>query len=196
MRTERARSFSKLASQTSLDELNVILSEMADAVIAELEAEGTAAADIHVSFEVDVRYSGQAFEVPMEVNPAELSEKGIGWLLARFNEEHLRLFTFNMDSEHEIVNLRAVALGKALDLPAALLPEGNGDPAGAKLRDHVLWMDGRMQSAIIYDRAKLKAKDVIPGPAIVTEMDATTLIEAGCIATVDAVGNILIMPAA
>ena len=36
---------------------------------------------------------------------------------------------------------------------------------------------------------------VIPGPAIVTEMDSTTLIESGCVATVDAVGNILINPA-
>jgi N-methylhydantoinase A len=30
---------------------------------------------------------------------------------ARFDEEHARLFTFNMDSAHELVNLRAVALG-------------------------------------------------------------------------------------
>ncbi len=192
LRTERARSFSKLASQTSLDELSAILKEMADTVSAELEAEGTAPADIDVTFEVDVRYSGQAFEVPMDVKPAELAEKGIAWLTGRFDEEHNRLFTFNMDSEHEIVNLRAVAMGVALDLPAAQLPVGDGDPSAAKIRDHTLWMDGAMQDAVIYDRARLRQGDKIPGPAIVTEMDSTTLIETGCIATVDAVGNILI----
>jgi N-methylhydantoinase A len=83
-------------------------------------------------------------------------------------------------------------MGKALDLPAAKLPEGNGDPSAAKLRDHELWMDGKMVPAIIYDRSKLLAGDVIPGPAIVIEMDSTTLIEADCTGTVDAVGNILI----
>ena len=195
MRTERARSFSKLSSKTSLDELNAILDDMAKDVIAELVEEGTTPADIDVTFEIDVRYSGQAFEVPMEVKPAELAGKGIDWLTGRFDEEHRRLFTFNMDSEHEIVNLRAVAMGLVLELPAAQLPVGDGNPSGAKIRDHRLWMDGEMRDAVIYDRSKLRQGDRIPGPAIVTEMDSTTLIEMGCIATVDMVGNILINPA-
>lgn len=196
MRTETARSFSTLASKTTTEALTGILSEMEAQIRGELESEGVAADEISVLFEVDIRYSGQAFEVPMEVTLAELSETGIAALTRRFDEEHHRLFTFNMDSEHEIVNLRAVALGQALDLPAAQLPVGNGDPSDAKIRGHELYMDGRMQPAVIYDRAKLKAQDVIQGPAIVIEMDSTTLIEADCIATVDSVGNILITLAA
>ncbi|AOH85173.1 5-oxoprolinase [Sphingomonas panacis] len=192
MRTETARSFSTLASKTTADALLAVLAEMEQQIREELRAEGVAESDIDVVFEVDVRYSGQAFEVPMEVTIDQLGEKGIAALTERFDDEHRRLFTFNMDSEHEIVNLRAVALGQALDLPAARLPEGNGDPSEAKVRDHQLYMDGRMQPAVIYDRAKLKAKDVITGPAIVIEMDSTTLIEADCVATVDGVGNILI----
>ncbi|MEX6724977.1 hydantoinase/oxoprolinase family protein [Parapedomonas caeni] len=192
MRTETARSFSKLASKTTLAELEAILDEMACQTEQELKDEGLSSDDITITFEIDVRYSGQAFEVPMDVARDDLKAKGIGWLTERFDEEHRRLFTFNMDSEHEIVNLRAVALGKALELPAARLPEGNGDPSDAKIRDHELWMNGQMMPAVIYDRAKLKANDVIKGPAIVIEMDSTTLIEADCIATVDHVGNILI----
>jgi N-methylhydantoinase A len=45
---------------------------------------------------------------------------------------------------------------------------------------------------MIYDRAKLRQGDVIEGPAIITEMDSTTLVEHDCRAVVDAVGNILI----
>jgi N-methylhydantoinase A len=63
------------------------------------------------------------------------------------------------------------------------------------MRDHRLWMDGREQAAVIYDRSKLRQGDVIQGPAIVCEMDSTTLIESGCVARVDPVGNILIEPA-
>ena len=192
MRTERARSFSTLASRTTKEELGAVLAEMEAQIRAELEGEGVSADEISVQFEVDVRYSGQAFEVPMDVTMADLQSSGIASLTERFDEEHRRLFTFNMESEHEIVNLRAVALGQTLDLPAIRLPEGDGDPSAAKLRDHQLYMDGRMQPAVIYDRARLKAKDVIKGPAIVIEMDSTTLVEADCIATVDAVGNILI----
>jgi N-methylhydantoinase A len=192
MRTETARSFSRLATTTDAAELIAILDEMATQTRAELRSDGVPEADITCSFEIDVRYAGQAFEVPLTIDAETLRRDGVYGILARFDEEHLRLFTFNMDTPHEIVNLRAVALGAMLDLPAAELEAGDGNPAGAKMRDHTLWMDGREQAAVIYDRAKLCQGDVIPGPAIVVEMDSTTLIESGCTATVDRVGNILI----
>ena len=195
MRTETARSLSRLASQTQADELIAMLDEMAAQTRAELRSDGVPDSEIETAFEVDVRYAGQAFEVPLTINPDVLRNDGIAGLLSRFDEEHLRLFTFNMDTPHEIVNLRAVALGKTLDLPAAELPKGNGDPSAAKMRDHTLWMDGREQAAAIYDREKLRQGDRIQGPAIVVEMDSTTLIETDCVAIVDAVGNILINPA-
>ena len=192
MRTETARSWSRLANETKPEDLLAVLQEMAGQVKGELLSDGVPADEITTAFEIDVRYAGQAFEVPLTITADVLASDGIAGLVARFDEEHKRLFTFNMDTPHEIVNLRAVALGRSLDLPAAELEKGNGDPSAAKIRDHVLWMDGREQAAVIYDRAKLRAGDVIPGPAIVCEMDSTTLIESGCVATVDAVGNILI----
>ncbi|MGQ0589567.1 MAG: hydantoinase/oxoprolinase family protein [Sphingosinicella sp.] len=195
MRTEAARSFSQLARDTTESELIALLGEMADQTHAELRADGIAEADIASLFEIDLRYQGQAFEVPMTIDAKTLRRDGIAGLLARFDAEHRRLFTFNMESAHEIVNLRAVAMGPALDLKPAGLPEGDSDPAGAKLRDHELWIDGAIRPGTIYDRARLRAGDTIPGPAIVVEMDATTLVEADCVATVDAVGNILINPA-
>ncbi|HEY9090184.1 hydantoinase/oxoprolinase family protein [Parasphingorhabdus sp.] len=192
MRTEAARSFSKRFDET--DEANVIaiLEEMSSETRAELEAEGIDPADISTSFELDVRYEGQAFEVPLSIDPETLRADGLSAVQARFDEEHERLFTFNMNSPHELVNLRAVAVGPALDLGRFNLPEGNGDPIAAKMRDHELWVDGEMRSATIYDRSKLRAGDIIPGPAIVIEMDSTTLIEADCIGNVDSVGNIFI----
>jgi N-methylhydantoinase A len=195
MRTETARSFSKRFGDTDEAEVRGLLDEMATQTRAELAAEGIADADITSVFEVDVRYEGQAFEVPLAIDADTLAKDGLAGITARFDEEHLRLFTFNMDSPHELVNLRAVALGPTLELPAPELPEGDGNPLAAKLRDHQLWADGAMCPAVIYDRAKLRAKDVIQGPAIVIEMDSTTLIEAGCAGTVDALGNILINPA-
>lgn len=195
MRTETARSFSRLATETDVEELVAVLDEMSRQTRAELANDGIPESQITSEFEVDVRYAGQAFEVPLTIDQATLRDHGIAGILERFDDEHRRLFTFNMDTPHEIVNLRAVALGEAPQLPAAELEKGNGDPSGAKIRDHVLWMDGREQAAVIYDRARLRQGDIIPGPAIVTEMDSTTLIESGCVATVDAVGNILINPA-
>jgi N-methylhydantoinase A len=194
MRTETARSLSKRRSETSLEDILALLQDMETQVRAELMADGVAEGEIETAFEIDVRYSGQAFEVPMSVALGELTADGLEGLTRRFDDEHRRLFTFNMDAEHELVSLRATALGSLVQLPSAELPQGDGDPAQAKLRDHTLWMNGAVQAAVIYDRSRLEAADVIPGPAIVIEMDSTTLIEMDHAGIVDAHGNILINP--
>jgi len=195
MRTETARSFATLARDSQVSDLTSVLDEMAAQTRGSLIADGVPESDITMLFEVDVRYAGQAFEVPLTLDPETLQREGIAGITDRFDAEHERLFTFTMESPHEIVNLRAIALGTLLELPAVELPKGDGDPSAAKLRDHQLWMEGRMMPAVIYDRAKLRQGDVIAGPAIVIEMDSTTLIESDCAATVDAFGNILINPA-
>lgn len=194
MRTETARSFSRRFDETDEAEVQSVLDAMATQTRDELKAEGIKDADITSLFEIDVRYEGQAFEVPLSIDAGTLRRDGLAGVIKRFDDEHRRLFTFNMASPHELVNLRAVALGPVLDLPAAELPKGDGNPAAAKIRDHELWMDGKMVPAVIYDRSKLRAGDLIQGPAIVIEMDSTTLIEAGCDGLVDRVGNILINP--
>jgi N-methylhydantoinase A len=195
MRTETARSLSKRRSATSTAEIAALLGEMDTQVRAELIADGIAADEIATSFEIDVRYAGQAFEVPMAIDMAQFASSGLEQLTDRFDDEHRRLFTFNMDAEHELVNLRAVALGRSLNLPSHELPRGGGNPSAAKLRDHQIWMDGGAQDGAVYDRGRLRQGDVIRGPAVVTEMDSTTLIETRHIGTVDAFGNILITPA-
>jgi N-methylhydantoinase A len=193
-RTETARSLSRRISEITAAQVSALMLEMEAQVRAELIADGIDQNKIETTFEIDLRYSGQAFEVPMAVDPAALTSGGLEALAAAFDEEHRRLFTFNMEAEHEFVNLRAVALGPVLDLPAIELARGTGDPIAAKLRDHELWMDGSSRAAVIYDRARLRAGDIIRGPAIIVEMDSTTLIETGHVGTVDRFGNIMITP--
>ena len=53
---------------------------------------------------------------------------------------------------------------------------------------------GKQVPAAVYDRARLRAGDVVTGPAIVTEMDSTTLVLPGHVATVHASGSLLITP--
>jgi N-methylhydantoinase A len=194
MRTETARSLSKRRSQTSEAEVLALLQEMAAQTKRELLADGVAEADVETGFEIDVRYHGQAFEVPMTVGLDSFGEGGLARLAQLFDEEHRRLFTFNMDAEHEFVNLRAVALGPVLEIPALEIEKGDGDPVGAKVRDHQVWADGGLKPAVIYDRAKLRAGDRVVGPAVIVEMDSTTLVLPGCDALVDRFGTILINP--
>ena len=190
LRVDAQRSFNKLVTQTSDAEVGAVIDDLIGQVGAELEAEGVDRADQELRVEIDIRYAGQAFEVPL------FSPQGstIASLVERFDAEHLRLFTFNLKVPQELVNIRVVALGKAANVQAERIAAGNGDPAAAKLRDHEVWMDGAARAAVIYDRGKLRAGDRVPGPAIVIEMDATTLIHLGHTGVVDDFGNILIGP--
>lgn len=195
MRAEAARSFSKTVSQTSDAEVAAALQELAAQASAELAAEGVAADDVVVRCAIDMRYYGQGFEVPMPVALEGFAQGGVAATAGAFDAEHRRLFTFNMETEQELVNLRAVAMGAEQGLPAIEIEKGDGDPRAAKMRDHEVWIDGGPKPAAIYDRAKLRAGDVITGPAIVVEMDSTSLILSDHIATIDPFGNILITPA-
>ena len=193
-RAESSRSHSKKKSQTSSSEIAKVLKDMGKQVADELKAEGAKAKDISVTYQADIRYHGQAFEIPMPLEIKGFAKDGLEKLCDAFDAEHKRMFTFNMDAEHEIVNLRAVALGKALELPSMKLKRGTKDPKAAKIRDTKIYIDGKMKKAGIYDRDKLKAGNLIPGPAIIFEMDSTALVHADCTAKVDPYGNIIINP--
>jgi len=194
MRTETARSLSRRRSQVTDAEVLALLQEMQAQTRAALAADGVPEAAIDSQFEIDVRYHGQAFEVPMPVSLEGFGDGGLDQLAAAFDAEHRRLFTFTMEAEHEFVNLRVIALGGVADIPAQPIEEGDGDPKAAFVRDHEVWIDGGHKKGAIYDRGKLRAGDRIEGPAIVFEMDSTTLILPGCAAVVDRFGNILINP--
>lgn len=194
-RAEASRSHSKRRSDTSSTELADVLEEMGRQVRADLRKDGVPDEDITVAFQSDLRYHGQAFEIPIDIALEGFASGGLEALCDAFDAEHKRMFTFNMDAEHEVVNLRAIALGKTLELPAMEIKVGNGDPSGALIRETEIYIDGSMQPAKIFNRDKLQARDKIPGPAIVIEMDSTALVHPGCMAEVDAHGNIIINPA-
>ena len=194
-RVEAQRSFNRVVTDTDDSAVAAVMDEIGTQVRDELMAEGLSEEDITVSFEIDIRYLGQAFEVPLAVNMADF-KAGVGLekLTAAFDEEHERLFTFTMHSPHEVVNIRSTAVGKPANVQAEEIPEGNGDPADAVIRDHTLYTDGKDVPAVIYDRSKLKSGDRVMGPAIISEMDSTTLVLADHKAVIDRFGTILITP--
>lgn len=191
LRVDAQRSFNKLVTATDDTEVQAIMAEIAAQVAVELAAEGVPPADQDIRFEIDVRYAGQAFEVPLTLT----RDGSIADLTARFDAEHKRLFTFNLTVPQELVNIRVIALGKAANVSAERIERGGVDPSAAKLRDQTVWMDGAERMAALYDRTKLKAGNRIVGPAVVIEMDATTLVLNGHVAEVDDFANIMINPA-
>mgnify|MGYP006266829391 CR=1 FL=1 len=195
VRNEASRTYIRRFSETDAEDVARTFEELGETAAATLDSEGVPRGEQARTYEVDLRYHGQGLKLTVEVEPADLRARGLAAIGAKFDEMHTQLFTFALSVDKELVNLRAVVLGKAPLVQAEQLERGGEDPSAAEIGRQRVYMDDREQEARLYDRALLKAGNRIPGPAIVAEMDSTTLILAGDEGTIDDFGNILIRPA-
>jgi N-methylhydantoinase A len=195
IRNEAAKTLIAKLEDLNPDDIIAELELLKDKAAAFIEAEGVDVSRRKVSYQVDLRYSGQGFEVPVPVTIADMRTAGFASLTEAFDTIHNQLFTFKLDLPHELVNLRAIVEELEQEVQIAELPEGGEDASAALTRTaDRFWYEGKNYPANIYDRLKLTNGNVVPGPAIVAEMDSTTVILPGYRGTVDRYGNILITP--
>ena len=194
VRDERARTYVRRFSETNAAQLRSILKELARDAAKSLERDGVPKAEITTSYQVDLRYHGQGLRLTIDVSLEEIERRGLAAIAAKFDAEHRRLFTFALELEHEIVTLRAAVQGRGIRIRRAAIATGGTDAKAAVVGKQASFMDGRSVSAPVYDRSRLKAGNVVKGPAIVMEMDSTTVILPKHHGKVDRLGNILIYP--
>jgi N-methylhydantoinase A len=194
VRDERGRTFVRRFSATSAAELRSILQELAREASKSLEEGGAKRGEITTGYQVDLRYHGQGLRLTVDVGLEELQRKGLRAVSEKFDREHERLFTFALDLEHELVTLRASVQGRGIELKRRAISTGAANPAAAVVGKQASYMDGKKVTALLYDRPRLKAGNRIKGPAIVMEMDSTTVILPKHHGKVDRLGNILIYP--
>jgi len=196
LRNEVSRTYIVRVDDTDDATIGGILTELAEEAARVLDDEGIPRDEQTVAYEIDLRYHGQGMQLTVPVTPAQFRSGGLAEIVKRFDDSHEQMFTFALDTARELVNLRAEVQGSETMVAARQLERGSGDPSGAVIERTEVFVDGQARAANIYDRAKLKAGDRIEGPAIVVEMDSTTLILPGHVGEIDAVGSILIRPSA
>ena len=195
LRDEASMTFIRMFKDTSNSEVRRILQDLRKNAAKALDAENVPRSDQTAHFQVDVRYHGQGLMLTVDVELKSFDENGLDTAARRFDKEHTQMFTFALDVEHEIVNLRAVVQGKASTVKARRVAKGGDDPPReAKLGTSKVYVENKERNATIYDRRGLRAGNKVVGPAIITEMDSTTLIMPKHYGEVDRVGNILIRP--
>ena len=149
-----------------------------------LRQEGFPRSKIRIERRMDLRYTGQAYELSVPVG---------GDFVSAFHRAHEQRYGYsNVKRAVEIVNLRVRATG-ITDKPRAekiaKAAKGEKMPAAGSL-DCV--MDGKRQTAALIDREQLRSGDSFAGPAVISEYSATTLVPAGWRARVDGYGQILL----
>jgi N-methylhydantoinase A len=141
---------------------------------------------IKINRALDMRYSGQSYELAVPFARD---------YIAAFHRAHEKRYGYSDRSRTcDVVNVRARFTGRT---PKPALPKLT--PGGANAKQAIISTGrvsfaGRWLLSATYDRAKLRAGNHIPGPTIVTEYSATTLIPPGWAGRVDTYGNILLEP--
>ena len=194
LRDESARTHIRKFSETTPREIAKILEQLSATAAQALEREKVPLAEMKRSYQVDVRYHGQGLRLTIDVDVGALKKRGLKAISEPFDEEHERLFTFALPLEHEFVALRAVVQGRGISVRQATIARGDRNPKAAAVGTQLAYMDRKELKAMVYDRARLKAGNRIRGPAIVIEMDSTTVVLPKHTGLVDRLGNILIYP--
>ena len=187
---EISRSLPMPLEGTNFDPANAALAEMESACRDKLWDAGGDLAQVERFAEM--RLQGQLHEITVPLPETSLTASHINDLTASFEREYTRLYTHLYDGARiEIVNWRVRCSGATQALDAQL--PGAHDTQALKGRRKIYAPDaGAMISAKIYDRYALQPEDIITGPAVIEEREATTIIPMGGTVTVDGEANLRI----
>jgi len=170
-----------------------------DAGFAELRRRGEAwlaeeRADAAASvseWSADLRYVGQSFELVLSLTGGSLDESSVAALVEAFHQRHREYYGYDIrDQSVELVNLRlALTVPRRRPSFSAAVAAPVGKPGSREV-----WFPavGYVRSPV-YDRSQLVPGMAFDGPAIVEQMDTTTVIPPSARCRIDDSGNLHIM---
>jgi N-methylhydantoinase A len=139
-----------------------------------------------LQYSLDMRYVGQNYELQVELDGSleNLAEK--------FFAVHERNYGYhNAQDPVEVVNLRVTAIGRLAAPDAAPFPTSDGPAMPVAHRP--VWFDGaEALETPVYDRATLASSHEFSGPAVIEQLDATTILGPGDQCRVDGAGNLIV----
>ena len=146
---------------------------------------------------LDMRYVGQNFELSVPLTPAPVFEMpplpSAEGLLDLFFAAHERSYGYhNATDPVEVVNCRLTASGRKHLAPVAeSVPAHHGTVRPVATR--AVWFgSGESTATPVFDRRHLNPGHTLTGPAVIEQMDTTTLVFPDDVVTVDNAGNLII----
>lgn len=194
------------AQEADAETLLCLFAPLIDRARADLRAEGLADDEIDLQPSLDMRYVGQSFELTIDIGDWIVdieqtpTQYPIPNIQSRFHEVHRQRFSYASEGEPvEIVNLRLKAVGRTTKPAFTQEPLGDLDPKAAHVGyKPVHFADAGSPSAArpvptaLYERARLAAGNIVVGPAVIFQLDTTSVVPPGWSATVDGWGNLMV----
>ena len=143
---------------------------------------------------VDCRYCRQNYEISVSVDPA-MDESEIDQLVRRFHEEHERQYGYrNAGTDIQMVNYRVSSIGTITKPELSSVPMDENAPLPEPVEVRNVRFDGQSAAGPtkVYKRSDLIPGNIVEGPAIIEQMDSTSVIPAGWSAQLDGSLNIFV----
>ncbi len=175
-----------------------VLSGLEARAAAWFESEGLPRDARQTRRSVDMRYVGQNYELPVAYPEGLHSgEALLAALKSGFEAAHRQMYGYIAEEEPiQAVTFRVEATGRVRKAEPKSYPPATRllADSNAVLGRRDVWLPetGAITSTPVYDRERLAPGHVVAGPAIIEQMDATTVLLPGQTATVDQWLNILI----
>jgi N-methylhydantoinase A len=188
---------SKLVGLEDLDltEINHMFHQLIDRAKADLISEGFTDEEIKIEPYLDLRYAGQGYELTVPSSMPPYTQHDLTVMRGRFDTMHEQNSGHKAESEPvELVSLRLISLGL---VPQAKLSPGKvtgRKVEQAKLGQRKVYF-GKEHGVLttqVYKRDLFEPGHQITGPAIVEQLDTTTVIQPEQEAVVDEYRNIII----
>lgn len=177
---------------TEIERAFSALNEQADTWFAHEEI----AADVRrLQRTIDMRYAGQNYELPIPLPEGQITAKTLDLLAQGFADAHQRMYGFLADNEPvQLVTFRLEATGLVSKATLKAHPPAGEDARHAIRESREVWFaESRVFVACpVYAREELKSGNRFMGPAIVEQMDATTVVLPGMTAQVDPYLNLIL----
>jgi N-methylhydantoinase A len=142
-----------------------------------------------------MRYAGQNYELAVPLPDGPITARTLDLLAEGFAAAHQRMYGFLAEEEPvQLVTFRVEATGLVAKATLAQEPMSGADATGAIRARRDVWIaeEERSLPCPIYDRDLLEPGNRFLGPAIVEQMDATTLVLPGMSARVDKYLNLIL----
>ena len=164
------------AQALALDAYNEDLQRLVGDSTRWLEREGATPDEQEIVLSMDLRYRGQAYELPIEV-PRRLTAEVMERVVERFHVEHRRRYGYDQRFNRvEVVNLRATAIGHLPKAEFRPQPDAGPDARDALVGSRRAHFGGRGHETAIYARERLRPGNRVLGPAVVEQSDCTTVL--------------------
>jgi N-methylhydantoinase A len=192
IRHDLVQSFLGRADRVAPATIESLFGELEGLGAALLDDDGVERARHVLRRTADLRYVGQAYEVNVAV-PAPLDAAALDALLERFHAEHRRLYAHSAPRDPvEIVSVRVAAVAPVVPPELRERPAAASAPRPATRRAVFFEEADGFVDCPVFDRGELGAGARLAGPAVIEQMDSTTVVHPGQAVVVDGWGNVLI----